>query len=179
MGNYIDLAYANTQMAKDPDVSTKWTALSDDNKNLAIDRSEQLIDYLSGSQWLGSKVSDSQSGEFPRDGMATQAQSYDTAWDNANDNIQAIVTAADGVIPDRIKSATVETMKSLSLFNDFDKFLKMQDANVTEFEVDVISFTFGTDKWEAPLPKTPWRLVRMLTVGYWQIGNNSGRLQRL
>ena len=120
-----------------------------------------------------------QTTEFPRTGMATQAAGY-TQWDSMPSQITDKITAADGATPapDEIKTAVIETIRDSAAFNQFVKFVKMQENNVTEFKVDLISFKFGDGKWGRPLPKKAWEACRFLMVGYWELGQPN-LLQRL
>jgi len=149
---YVSREFVDTYLSIDPNVSTKWNALSDTDKDNLILNSELYIDMVPGYRWIGNKVDASQISEFPRDWMS-YVQSTDK-WDYMTDFDRQYYIDNNLSIPIELKHGVIEFIRMLPNLGQFGRFAQMQAENVESFKADVVSFNFDLDKrWTEPLPK--------------------------
>jgi hypothetical protein len=172
---YITLSEANTVLSKNPYVNESWDELSDTEKQNLIDWAYNLFE--TSLNWIGEKVSDVQTNQFPRN--------YDSYLENdyyldqlRSPEYQELFRDSNGVIPDQVKQAQYAILEDYFESGAY-RSLKLANAQNTPItQVDVLGFDHRTGLIEYPLPKAAWELVQIWHDAFWYAENANIKLQR-
>lgn len=129
--SYVDLSYANSYLGIFPDTS-KWAALSDEQKQNALMRASDLLDHY--FIWEGQKTHGEQGLGWPRIGA---------------DDCDGTIIGTD-VIPDDLKRATCEYAGVVSQSNTISN--PVSALGITDIKVDVIELSFDKNVVKYTVP---------------------------
>jgi len=181
MAVYISLEYANEKILPDPNVGSRWGALTDVQKTLWLEHVTNLIDNI---DWFGEKTDVAQDNQFPRtfqhaishiDDHHSDCYSqyphyhrrFYKRWHDIRPDVREKIRIADGIIPDEIHIACYLMIVDLLRTGKFDVMVAMQEVNITAFNASGTSFNFGDKSNPYPLPKKAWEQVYWLSMLYW------------
>jgi hypothetical protein len=147
---YLTILEADKIFNLDIFFMSKWSVLSDGQKQAYITTASHKIDKLASS-WIGVKVNPQQEFEFPRVLDSFIGIPFDWTTKSKrivfdSDDLNDYFNQANRNIPTDIKKATIEMIKKVYNEIAHSEIINMQNLNASGVNDGVLSISFQKDK---------------------------------